>query len=50
MQQPQQQQQAPGDAVQRLNPVCCAACDTEVGLRDPAEGLYHFFNVFASNS
>ncbi|KAL4422228.1 hypothetical protein ABPG77_009703 [Micractinium sp. CCAP 211/92] len=49
MQQPQQQQ-APGDAAQRLNPVCCAACDTEVGLRDPAEGLYHFFNVFASNS
>ena len=33
-----------------LNPVCCAVCDTEVGLRDAQEGVYHFFNVFASNS
>ncbi|KAL4443467.1 hypothetical protein ABPG75_011204 [Micractinium tetrahymenae] len=46
----QGQQPPPGDAAERLNPVCCAACDTEVGLRDPAEGVYHFFNVFASNS
>lgn len=35
---------------QRMNPVCCAVCDTEVGLRDAAEGVYFFFNAFASNS
>ncbi|PSC72503.1 E2F-associated phospho [Micractinium conductrix] len=35
---------------ERLNPVCCGVCDTEVGLRDPGEGVYFFFNVFASNS
>ena len=33
-----------------MHPVCCASCDTEVGLRDMAAGVYHFFNVFASNS
>ena len=33
-----------------MNPVCCAVCETEVGLRDPSEGVYHLFNVFASNS
>ena len=46
-------QQGPGAAApagDRMNPVCCTVCETEVGLRDPSEGVYHFFNVFASNS
>ncbi|KAI3428041.1 hypothetical protein D9Q98_006427 [Chlorella vulgaris] len=40
---------APTEPDSQLNPVCCAACGTEVGLRDAADGVYHFFNVFASN-
>ncbi|KAI7843356.1 hypothetical protein COHA_003052 [Chlorella ohadii] len=52
---PQAQQQAmpgPGGSGEEgpLNPVCCAVCDTEVGLRDAQDGVYHFFNIFASNS
>lgn len=34
----------------KLNPVVCAVCDTEVGLRDAADGVFHFFNTFASNA
>ena len=38
-------------AEEQYHPVHCAACDTEVGLRElPPSGLYHFFNVFASSS
>lgn len=33
----------------QMHPVCCAVCDTEVGLREVSDGVYHFFNVFASN-
>lgn len=33
------------------NPVHCAGCETEVGLREVGEGgVYHFFQVVASNS
>jgi hypothetical protein len=35
---------------EQLNPVLCAACGEEVGLRvAAADGVYHFFNVVASN-
>lgn len=52
--QEQQQQQgaaAAGAGVgeDMFNPVQCAACDTEVGVRD-SEGIYHFFNVVTSNA
>ena len=46
-QQQQQQEQPPED---QLHPVLCANCDTEVGLRDTADGVYHFFHAVASNS
>lgn len=49
-----QQQQPQGAAAEqdadRLNPVLCAVCDTEVGLRDCSTGEYHLFEVVASNS
>lgn len=50
----QQQQEGPASSQpppsSRLNPVCCAVCETEVGLRDATDGVYIFINVFASNS
>ena len=33
-----------------LHPVCCAACDTEVGLWDAKTRVYVFFEAVASNS
>ena len=38
-----------GEGGEVLHPVQCAACETEVGLRD-SEGVYHFVNVVASNA
>lgn len=43
----------PGGAAgeERYNPVHCAACDTELGLRElPPSGVYHLFNVVASTA
>jgi len=32
-------------------PVKCASCDTELGYKEQKEnGVFHFFNVLASNS
>ena len=36
---------------EQYNPVHCAACDNELGVREIGPtGLYHFFHVVASNS
>lgn len=32
------------------HPVSCAVCETEVGVLDPLEELYIFYNVFPSNA
>lgn len=49
-QEQQQQQTEVQPVVDRLNPVLCGVCDTEVGLRDIATGEYFFFQVVPSNS
>jgi len=37
--------------LEQYNPVHCAACDTEIGLRElPPSGIYHFFNVIPTNA
>lgn len=38
----------PGAEVEVLHPVCCAACETEVGVRDE-DNVYHFFEVIAES-
>lgn len=37
---------------QNYHPVLCAVCDTEIGVReiDAKNGVFHFYNVVASNS
>ena len=53
VQQPQQQdaaEQPAQETEERLNPVLCAVCETEVGLRSIGDGIFHFFNAVASNS
>jgi hypothetical protein len=36
---------------ENYNPVCCTVCGTEIGLRElPPSGVYHLFNVVASNA
>lgn len=32
------------------HPLVCEGCGTEVGVQDPKDGLYIFFNVFPSNA
>jgi len=39
------------DAEEKYNPVYCAVCDNELGLREIGpEGAYHLFHVLASTS
>ena len=38
----------PGAEVEVLHPVCCAACETGVGVRDE-DNVYHFFEVIAES-
>ena len=39
------------EAEEAYNPVQCAVCETEVGLRElPPSGVYHLFNVIPSNA
>ena len=33
----------------QYHPVYCAICETEVGVFEPADELYHFFNVIPGN-
>lgn len=43
--------QEDNEVVEQYNPVHCALCDTEVGLRElPPSGVYHLFNVIPSNA
>jgi hypothetical protein len=53
--QPDDNTQPPPQAVEvqeeKYNPVYCAACDNELGLREVGpEGAYHLFHVLASTS
>lgn len=32
------------------HPVACATCGTDVGVVDPQDGVYIFYNVFPSNA
>ena len=39
------------DVEEKYNPVYCAVCDNELGLREIGlEGAYHLFHVLASTS
>jgi hypothetical protein len=44
-------QPSPSAEEEVYNPVQCALCETEVGLREMGpKGAYHLFNVLATNS
>ena len=45
-----EEQAATSGEATKYNPVKCSNCKTEVGVYDPSDEIYHFFNIVASYS
>lgn len=42
--------EAAGSSEPACHQVCCGVCGADVGVMDPQDGLYIFYNVFPSNA